>query len=539
MIKEHDLKVILKGREPEPPEKVLIEKGADLAKVLRKALDSATFETPILLSTQPGTGKTHGVLHGILPWAMEHDMKLLYVSSRTAINTQTKEQLIDITGQEQLKEELTREGIRRKTDFGPVTVVTYHKLYQLMVMDPQSLSGYGIFVFDEVHALVEDAMYVGFTEHVLQGIDEYFKGKLRVYMTATPDRILPRLMEMEASLRMKVIHMPRDYNYVIPHFFSKNSDIITQINADTSPAKWLVFMPSIKQGEKFAAELKCSYCMLNADERAANPEKWYKVLDQERFEEKICIVTAVVDAGVNFHDDQLKNVVIYSISPVTFTQVLGRKRKKPGETLHMYVHCPAPSDMEARLKRNLDTQSACRSFYDHKARFLQENILAPTDMDLRSLMYVYPDGGLEPNKLALAYLEDEEALLENYLKYSKEHKDPYCFDRFVARWLFLHLPPRSECWLDEQFTGTGRREFIRFLESCCGHEMSDTAFTRFASDFQKRCIAAFGKASGGKDRDDRSWGLQKINNKLTEHQLPYRVELDNVNKVYSLVQQAQ
>lgn len=531
-----NMKVVIRGGTTSEPTYQNIPKGADLAKVIQKELDEDRYQNALLLSTQPGTGKTHAVMHGILPWAIERDMEVLYVSSRTAINTQVKRELTDIVGLPNLKKELTPEGLRVRTEFGCMTVITYHKLYSMMLTEKTELNKYEIFIFDEVHALLEDAMFVGITGYILNHMVEIFGGRIRIYMTATPEEILPQLKRIEGIHPIRVIHMPRDYSYLNPHFFSRKEDIVRIINEDHTQKKWLVYIPYISEGEAFRREITHPTCMMNGKEREQNEEKWYQILEGQKFDEKVCIVTSIVDAGVNFHDDQLKNVVVFTTSPVTLTQVLGRKRRKKEEKVNLYVQCPTAEAIQMDLYHNREVQTALRTFRENKAKFMRNHILMPTNMDLRAAMYLDQAGEISPNSLALVHLQNEEERLQQILDYGKAHNDSVCFDRFVARWLRLSLPERSQCWLDEEFSGTGRRTFRNFLKQYCGLEMDHEAFQKFALEFQTQCVAAYGKGTGGKDRTDRIWGIQKLNNKLEELNMPYNVVLrDNVHKLYELV----
>ena len=53
--------------------------------------------------------------------------------------------------------------------------------------------------------------------------------------------------------------------------------------------------------------------------------------------------------------------------------------------------------------------------------------------------------------------------------------------------------------------------------------------------FQHKCIEAYGKASNGRDRDDRVWKEKKINNKFEELELPYKIDVNNLDKTYCLL----
>lgn len=529
------LKVNISGGKPAPPVRIIVPKGADLAKLLRKQLEMMDSPAALVLSAQTGQGKTHGILHGVVLWAQENGRKVVLVSSRVAINTQVKKELIEVTGQANLKDELTKEGIRVREEFGPVCVITYHRLYWLMVNDPDYLKDFDVLVFDEVHALLEDAMFVGFSGYVLNNLKHDFSNCIRLYMTATPDDILPLLLEIEAPRSVTVLHMPRDYSYVVPHFFSEREELIKLINTDASDHKWLIYIPYISMGKSFCKKLEHPWCMLNGEVREAHPDKWYEILDNQAFPEKVCVVTSIIDAGVNFRDDKLTNVVVFSTSPTTIIQVLGRKRRKCDEKVHLYSWCPMPCEIEQRLEYDQTKREALLSFWTHRCRYISQHILSPQKLDLRSLMYLHNNGEMEPNPLANVQLKNEINRLTQVLCHAQKHKDPACFDRFVCRWLRISVPERSVSWLDAKYSGNAKREFTEFLIANCGVEMDEEAFTLFAAGFQRKCIAAFGKAAGGRDRDDRPWKETKLNNKLEELLLPYHVVYDKENKIYCLL----
>ena len=49
-------------------------------------------------------------------------------------------------------------------------------------------------------------------------------------------------------------------------------------------------------------------------------------------------------------------------------------------------------------------------------------------------------------------------------------------------------------------------------------------------------IAYYGKGRGGKDRDDRTWGYRKIDNKLREFGGRYSLKFDSIGQVYYVVE---
>lgn len=526
------MKVIIKGGEPAEPIRKTIRKTANLAKELPKFVESLDYYNPGFLSCQVGKGKTYGVIHGVLPWAIEKKLTILYISSRVANNDQLKAEIIDVTEQKDILEKLTAAGIRDKEDFGSITVLSYHKAYQYMLYNAEHLKGYDLVIVDEVQAFLEDSTFVGFSGEIFKEIPNIFAGSIRLYLSATPDDILPLLAEAEAPNTITVLHMPRDYSFVNPYFFSNKREIQKAINEDKSDKKWYVFIQSIAAGKKFAEGLDCACCFLNSEERASNPKKWTEVISHKSFPEKVAVFTGVVDVGVGFVDSRLKNVVIFSISPTTIIQVLGRKRRKYNEDVNLYVFCPSIEAMRHRLEENIVKREALATFWSHRAAFIQQYILAPDKYDFRSLMYLKKDASMEPNALALVYYKNEARVLKKILKYAKEKKDPYCFDRFVCRWLGIKFPPRSASWLDPEINGTGKSAFLDFLNSHCDIDMSEDEFAEFMRVFPHKCMAAFGKSS--EDRLDRAWGSTKFSNKIGDLNLPYCLIKNKTDKTYRI-----
>lgn len=188
--------------------------------------------------------------------------------------------------------------------------------------------------------------------------------------------------------------------------------------------------------------------------------------------------------------------------------------------------------MHHRLEENIARREALTSFWSHKAAFMHQYILAPEKYDFRSLMHLKKDASMEPNELALVYYENEARVVEKVLKRAKETKDPYCFDRFVCRWLGIKAPSRSESWLDPEINGTGKSTFFDFMDRHCGIDMSEDDFAIFMKEFPYKCVSAFGKTP--KDRLDRSWGSLKFSNKMEELNLPYRLIESKSDKIYRI-----
>ena len=135
----------------EPVEEIVIKNRTQIAPKVIAYLETHDYRKPLLLALPVGSGKTYTTIHHVVPWAVERKLQVLFISSRSAINLQVKEELLNVVGLTNLRRQLTDEGLSKQEEFGPVTVMTYHKLGILLQREPDTLKKYGVVVFDEVH----------------------------------------------------------------------------------------------------------------------------------------------------------------------------------------------------------------------------------------------------------------------------------------------------------------------------------------------------------------------------------------------------
>lgn len=524
------LRVSVSGGAFSTPEILKSEKG--VAETLEKLLPEFSWQHGVLLHAPVGAGKTYAVTHVLLPWARKNGWKILYVSSRTAINTQAKRDIVAVTGERHFIDELTDRGWQAQRDFDGITVLTYHSLYILMRNDPNTLKQFDILVFDEIHALLEDAAFVPYSGHVLRHLRDFWGTKIRLYMSATPEDILPHLAKIEAPYGLKIMRFRHDYNYVQPYFFHDEAEVIRLINADTSGQKWLVYSPSIQHAKDLRKQIHHPCCLLNSISRDENPAKWDKMLREKTFDEKIALASAAIDAGVSFVDKDLNNVVVFSYNLTTIMQVLGRKRKKGLETLRLFIWCPNAEDVHKKHRQNAEIQTAFNLYATNYAAWEEKYILRPTVWDMRA--FAIPDnlGRLELNPLAVAKLANEQVFLERLLKRAKENHGDCGFDKLVTHRLGLKKVNFLQCWLDGAKNGKAKANLEALISNALNQNMNEGDFQAFADKFRTLCVAAYGKGRGGRDRDDRAWGYRKIDNKLREFGAQYRLRFDSIGRLY-------
>jgi len=484
-------RVIRAGPRPEPLV-TKVKRGAPLSKELEKYLKTVPYSSPVVISAPPGSGKTYAIVHTVLPWAKERGLRTLLVSHRVSLNQQTKWEIVKVSGVPNLLKELTDEGLRVREEFGDVEVITYQRLYQVMLAEPERLKKIDMLIFDEIHSLLEDALFVPCTWHVLDSLLDYFAGAIRIYLSARPDDVLPLLCDAERLSQLQVLKFPIDYSYVRPFFFQDPAELVNKINADSGPGKWLVFISSITEGQKFKDQLSVPVRLLNGAEREIDVDGWNTVLREERFNEKVCITTAVVDAGVNFKDTDLRNIVIFSQNLTTIIQFLGRKRRAPAEKVNLFVQCPSRQEIDRALHQNQVLIEAVDLYETDYPRFLNQYVLPNREHDLRGWVSVNEKGRLVLNKLVIEKLRIQRVHLEELLQRATRNEGDCRFDEVVAKRLRISLPDRARCWLDPKFSGEAKAELDAFLHSYADKIMDKDSFTAFSKKFANLYVADFG-----------------------------------------------
>lgn len=534
LVKDNKLRVCVTGGASSAPEVIKSEKT--VAEMLKKLLPELVWQHGILLHAPVGAGKTYAITHILLPWVLEQGWRMLFVSSRTAINTQVKRDITAVTGEQHFVDELTDCGWQAQSDFEGVTVLTYHALYFEMCNDPNALKKFDILVFDEIHALLEDASFVPYSGYVLNHLHDFWGTKIRLYMTATPEDILPCLTRAEAPYTLRVIRFRQSYDYVQPYFFHDEMELIRLINEDKSDQKWLVHSPSIQHAKDLRKLIHHPCCLLNSVSREQNPVEWNKMLLDKTFDEKVALASAAIDAGVSFVDKSLTNVAVFSYSPTTIVQVLGRKRKKGSETVRLFVWCPNVDDIHKKYRLNSEIEDAFRLHTENYALWEERHILRPQALDMRGLVIPDVNGHLELNPLAVVKLSNEQNFLERLIKRAKENHGDCGFDRLIVRHLRLKNVNYPLCWLDGRQNGKAKADLETLIANASGQNMTECDFQSFATKFRDLCVVAYGKGRGGKDRDDRTWGYRKIDNKLREFGGRYSLKFDSIGQVYYVVE---
>ena len=326
-------------------------------------------EWPVLIEAQTGLGKTTFVFEELIPRAVAQKKNVLIISNRIALSVQQKIKLMKEINDPRL-EMLSDLGIQKCEDFGAVRVITYHRLHALLT-DKKSIKWRDQLLYvvaDEAHFFTSDALFNRYCGAILRDITTYFGRAIRVYMTATSWDVLKPLGDAEkanyfnalgsvtgTTMVYRQFHryiFPFDYSAYSLQFVSKLEDLTTLIQ-QKQKEKWLVFCNSKVKGKTFATSLGdlADYIDAEVKEEKEKKEVWQKLVKDEQFEKQVLVTTAVLDCGVNIHDESVKNIVVCADNRTSLLQMVGRKRLAPQEKVSVWIVEPTSKALSARAAK--------------------------------------------------------------------------------------------------------------------------------------------------------------------------------------------
>ena len=509
--------------------------GSKIGQVMQKEMElllqsSKHSGQATLISAPPGAGKTYFLVHQLFPEAITRGLSVLFVSSRVAINLQQKKALAKAIGQEELLENLTPRGLQRQEQIGHVTIVTYQRLF-LMLHDAEwaeKLSAVNLFVFDEVHALLHDATFVSCTDALLRLIPTVFNNASRIYLSATPNSTLSSLRKAESAKVLVQYVFCEKYDYVTPCFFHHWEDIATAIHLDKTDDKWLIFLPNIRMADAWRNKLPSCCQLLTAQTRSHDTEFWDNLLEQERFSSKVLLATSVVDAGVNFHDPNLVNIVSFSLDTEEIIQQVGRKRRtSKSDKVRLYVHEPSRQTVNRRLFQIREMISQLELTGSTAApEFVESLLLRQSSDEYRNLCYCDSNGVIQVNKLALVQLKRQEEFLHGLCVNGERHDGDCGFAQLVLRALHISSADVSRWFLQSERNAAAKADWSQFIHDLSGKVFDSKEQQEMLGKEIKRLYQqAFGKRSG--DRPDRLWKATVIKKVLHEKNTGLTLQAEN------------
>lgn len=503
---------------------------------LGQILPSLAPDTPILLQAGTGAGKTTAILDVLVPYALKEGKRVCFVSSRCAINLQTKRRLAQKLGEGSLLTDYSDEGLRKLETIGPVTILTYHSLWSRMNTKNSDLWDVDYLVFDEVHALVLDASFVRFTGQLLERIPNFFIRASRIYLSATPEPVLSQLAFAEGSNGLTVYQWKPDYSAYKLHFYSGQDDLLPHLRGLPKGEKCLIFVASIKEGKVFHSQLPDSQ-LITADTRRHDPDRWIRLISDPVLPTQFTIATSTLDAGVSLVDSDLRHIVCCGLDFAALVQQAGRKRLKSGEPINLYLWSPTKKQLGYRLQRAIEIRKSLDLCEAAPEEFVERFLLGEDDPSLRGMCYqdsfpgarIDSDGRLISgirtvhqfyvNFLAFTHIDHHIDLCETLLKQGEERS----FEKYICKCFGQPLPTDSSRWLDGRFDTANRDKFWKFIAENSGKTFSEKDDQeKFSSEFKASYTAAYGPRKG--DRSDRGWGANIIKSVLADCNCGYQLE---------------
>ena len=475
----------------------------------------------ILIDAPPGRGKTSFVYEVLIPLAIKMNRNVLLVANRNALSLQMKLDVMELIGSP-LRDRLTDLGIRETDIFGSVGIVSYHSLPRFL-NDPENedwLDNVEYVVADECHYFTSDSSFNDLTEWHLKLITKHFKRAIRVYMTGTSWDVLRPIADAEMAIkydkeRACKVHLDReiiryhweqDHSHVDLRFF-RDLEEIKQLILGNPNEKYMIFVDSRDSGRALADALgKDRATYLDAESKGT--KEMTKLLKEQTFDRQVLVTTKVLDCGINLWDNRLRHIVTVTDDRVSMLQMLGRKRRKPGERVNLYV-----CDMDLKLiaKRYRDGQellAALREYQEGDTEVhhqMARSCWRSEDRKYR-IYFRITDWSIVPNEVAFWALRRKDyfyrKLLEGHTTFRGE----------VCKWLGKTQEPEK----------IPDDELNAFCEAHLGQELNEEEIVMV-----RKRIVKTAEAKGFKEQQPTrvdTLGTEALNNRLSKVESPYRFE---------------
>lgn len=326
--------------------------------------DYTTWESGdiIMITAATGSGKTHFILHVLLEYVCEENKRMLYLVNRKILKKQLEENLS--------------------------TVVTEHisiKTYQEIETDLRTnshldyLCYYDYCIYDECHYFYNDSNFNTYTELSFDFLRCLFDAKIQIFISATmenmektiqtrgvnyfaiPHDTYKRVTKLNLKIRYKKYFVESNYDYIDLKAIKDEQMMLEMIlkNITSDSEKWLIFTDSIREGKNLKKKLEDSCQKLENNvvfidarykyNETANKEVT-EISKNQQANKKIVITTSVMDNGISFHDQNLRNIVVMADTKESFIQMLGRKRKD-GKKVTLYIFMRNKLHFQRRLNK--------------------------------------------------------------------------------------------------------------------------------------------------------------------------------------------
>ncbi len=524
--------------------------AARVADVLDERRVTEMLETyprvPVFIENRPGKGKNYFVMKQLLPEILKREGRLLIMNPRTLLKNQTKQ---DIMKELHMDFELyTDKRIDLTHTFENVDVFSYQEIEQFATSANSAMrTKYMAVVFDEVQFFTQDADFNAATSLIFN----YLMSRLleddilRIYMTATPDRIFDLIEDIEKH-RQKVLNnnyflhnppmptMPTmnfyrfatDYSYINPIFFDDddNHENIVHLISSAEESRWLIFVEDSSLGEylchilsKNRKTLFINSKILHSDKTPELKSMLHTLVAESEMPVDVLIITKCLDVGVNIHTKNV-NIICLLRDKIDFLQAIGRKRVTEGANSTEIVNLFIPDREEKMITTYRG--SVQRLYNEMYASINSASLNCPFSGGQIEFPFFVKEGKLSYNSFTLVKLNhmirEYDSLLD---KIAKSPED----SRFVIRQHILSWMPGAR---DSASITHGdnpgqeiRDKIIPIITKYITSQFDHDAFLQLIQELKDAGV----QDPRSDKRESRSFSTQTINRILEIYDLPYKL----------------
>ena len=352
----------------------------------------------IFLSAPTGSGKTTFILDTLLRHCTVTKKRILYLVNRTTLKEQIDKFLHDEVSPEcrlyidvQLYHNIENKVLDLKYSY---IETEYYKGYKDALSDNEiaykeekypdlaykywgdesggemqnclaAYKKYDLVICDECHYFLSDSTFNTNTIVSYSAIQRLFRDKIRIFMSATIERIKEVILDDDKNLEnvcSKFYWLTDCGTYRLGENLNRDTfsysadrnydyiDIKTVGSYEEIPElvvdgkdKWLIFVDSIDKGkwlkkkiEEKCTEMKKSKSLIFLTSKYLYDmdatDEMKNITTTGKQSADIVIATKVIDNGVSFDDQSLRNIIAITDTETEFIQMLGRKRADDQKT---------------------------------------------------------------------------------------------------------------------------------------------------------------------------------------------------------------
>lgn len=405
----------------------------------------------IFISSPTGSGKTTFILNTFLPYWASQGKKILYLVNRTILKEQLENkisnlewklrQAIKIELYQTIEKEITKLQLRYKiseyqqgySDAMKIVGQKYEpQRYKecsanFYCDDMRRYNEFDCVVCDEAHYFLMDSNYNTNTMFSYIFIRDFFRLKLRIYISATIEEIEKYIVEdndkrtyyrtnwygflsnerpnVKGKLNRceyKKFSVQSNYDYIDIGILKQREEIADIITKGTE--KWLIFidnkefgktlkkdiMEKISVEEDMVNENIVAFITSDYEQDSDSANEIKSIVSTDKQNAKVLIATSVLDNGVNLKDVELRNMIIITDTETEFIQMLGRKRID-NQRLKLYIYKQSKEHFTKRNRINQKRRKVVEEYYEQVCKLIQPNLDAIVSNRNAMLNYIITD----------------------------------------------------------------------------------------------------------------------------------------------------